>query len=75
MSVNDLYNNGTSLVFGVSNGSYFVFTNGVYTNYLTSLDTIQKILVVDGNVWAFGYDLLWIKNMSFPIKLAVSFPI
>jgi len=44
-------------------------SNAWILNTVSALDTIHKMLLVGDDLWLFGYDLLKVPDLEFPIKL------
>jgi len=73
---NDVDGDGTRLVGGISDGSYVVLEDDVYTVFTDEpLETIQKVLIVKGGIWLFGFDLFTVPFLDHPVKLTTGVPI
>jgi fibronectin type 3 domain-containing protein len=75
-TVNDLDSDGTILAAGLSDGRFFTYavdsSGGAFTEHDVSdvLDAVHRIALIDGGVWAFGYDKVWIDSRSTAVRLA-----
>jgi len=76
LSINDLYSNSNNLLIGISNGSYYLMEGGEFNfKEFTRLDAIHQVLIVNNNIWLFGYDLLEIPDTDYPIRLSTGVPL
>jgi len=71
---NDIGSSDSTLVAGSNNGDYYNLNNDIFTPVDSLLDTIHKIEVVDNQIWSFGYDLLKISTINWPIKITTGTP-
>ena len=70
LGFNDVIVSDTSVYAASSNGSYYQLLSNAWTlNTVSALDTIHKMLLVGDDLWLFGYDLLKVPDLEFPIKL------
>jgi len=70
--INDIFvdNSNERMYVAMGNGTYYVLEDGVFDlREYTSLSAIHKILVIDDNVWLFGYNLVQIPYSNYPIRL------
>jgi hypothetical protein len=56
--INDIVADGDRLIVGLSDGSFLILWNNVWTHLTTDLSTIQKIIIANNRIWFFGYDLI-----------------
>jgi hypothetical protein len=72
---NDLYADENKMIIGMSEGSYYVLENGEL-NYKenTGLQAVHKVLIVGDDTWLFGYDMLQISSIEYPIRLSTGVP-
>ncbi len=86
IKVNNLDSNEDLLVAGVSDASFLITTGSEYIVIEDApLDSIQNVLIVNENIWVFGYNLVAIYTQdeyggygllfSFPILLSTGVPI
>ena len=76
LTVNDIATNSSDMtVVGVSNGTYGIIQDDMLKiKEFTSLDTVQKILIIDDNTWLFGLDAFKVPYLDYPIKLSTGTP-
>lgn len=76
LSINDIYAAENKMLIGLNNGSYYELKNNQFhLKEQFAMNSIHKILYINNKVWAFGYDLLQISNMDYPMKLSKGVPI
>ena len=76
LSLNDLYANDDNLLIGIDNGSYYLMEDGEFNfKEFTRLEAIHQVLIVNNNIWLFGYDLLEIPDINYPIRLSTGVPL
>ena len=74
-TVNDTTTSDTKVVIGSSNGYYGLIVGDVYNiKDNTSLDSVQKVLIVDDNEWLFGQNLFKVPFLKYPIRLTTGTP-
>lgn len=74
--VNDLYSDQIDLMIGMSDGSYFKLnTEGIVLNEFSDLTSIHKILLVDGDVYLFGFNQMKVLDVDYPIRLTTGVPL
>ena len=74
--INDLNANADRMAIAANNGNYYILEQGeIVANEGTALRSIQRILLVGSDVWAFGYNLLQVSSIDFPIRLTTGSPI
>jgi len=59
---------------GTSDGDYYICNNSSYSKVSTELSSIQKIIYVGDDIWAFGYDMLKVSSLDYAIKIAFAVP-
>ena len=59
---------------GTSDGNYYVWNGSSYSRTVTDLESIHKIIYVNDEYWAFGYDSVWISSISHSIKITLGVP-
>jgi len=76
-TINDIdTDNLTKTVIGTSSGMYVLIENNFSRAKMDiSLETIHKLLVINGEVWSFGYDLLQVPSLDYPIRLSTGVPL
>ena len=76
LSINDLYNdNEDNLIIGLDDGDYYILNNGEFSlQENTYLDSIHKILVINNEIWLFGYNLLKVSSLNYTIRLSTGIP-
>ena len=72
---NDVSSSDTILVAGSNDGNYYNLNNDVFVSVDSLLNTIHKIEVVNNQIWSFGYDLLKISTIDWPIKITTGTPL
>jgi len=77
IKINDVDSDSTGLVAGDAEGNYYVLNSSGNFDKLTNsnLETIHKVLVVDGEGWLFGFDMLKIPSLPNPIRLSTGAPL
>jgi hypothetical protein len=76
VTVNDLYSDGDKMAMACDDGSYFILEDGEIIVYeKNNLDSIHRILLVGNDVWSFGYNLLQVSYLDYPIRLTTGSPI
>jgi len=74
--VNDLYTNQSNLMIAMSDGSYFQLnTEGTVLNEFSDLSSIHKILLVNGELYLFGFNQMKISDIDYPIRLTTGAPL
>lgn len=83
--VNGVAGDSDKAIAGISDGRYALLNGNIWTTVQTPLEAIQKIMLVGGNPWLFGYDLLMIYDdpvngtgspiSEFPIRLSSGAPL
>ena len=74
--INDIVSQGDIILIGMSNGNYYTMQDGEFVLYNASaLDSIHKILFVNNDIWLFGYNILEMSSLSYPLRLTTSVPI
>lgn len=74
--VNCVDANGDKTVFGFSNGSYGVIEGGeVQIKEYSSLKTVHKCIIVNGDIWLFGADRFKVPDLDYPIRLSTGLPL
>lgn len=83
--INDVAGDSDKIVAGTGDGRLAYLMNNTYTVVETPLDSIHKVVVVNGDMWVFGYDLFIIipdpkvgnsvVETEYPIRLSSSVPI
>jgi hypothetical protein len=71
---NDVDVKSGEYVGGTSEGDYYVYDGSSYTKTTTELSSIQKIIYVGDDVWAFGYDMLKVSSLDYAIKISFAVP-
>ena len=76
LCINDIYTDENKLIAGGDNGTYYLIENDYFEfKENTFLDTIQKVLIVNDKIWLFGYDLLRIQDIDYPIRISTGIPL
>jgi hypothetical protein len=76
VGINDLYTDQTDLMVGMEDGSYFqINTEGSVLNEFSSLNSIHKILLVNGEIYLFGFDKMKVFDIDYPIRLTTGVPL
>ena len=65
---NDVYADNQRVILGLSDGSFYIY-DGNYTKYESGLDTIHKVLLINGKYWIFGRDTIVTENTDNKIRL------
>ena len=66
--VNDVVSNFNKLIIGINDGRHLVFVDD-FIEYDTSiLGTIHRVLIVDDDVWVFGYDCYKVMSEEIEIR-------
>ena len=74
--VTDFSNDDENLFIALSDGTYVQFSGSKFNfKEFSFLDTIQKISIIDGEVWMFGYDLMQTPLLSYPVRLSTGVPV
>ncbi len=74
--VNDLDTDQTDLMIGMDDGSYFQLnTEGTILNEFSDLNAIHQILLIDSEVYLFGFNKMKDPNLDFPIRLTTGVPL
>lgn len=68
--VNDIDSNFTSAVIGLSDGTWYIFSETFIEQEDSQLQTIHKVLLVENDVWLFGYDKFRVVSENFIRRLA-----
>jgi len=75
LSINDIGVDADRMVVGVDTGDYYIMENDVFDlKSFTSLDSIQKIVMVNGEPWVFGYNAVKVPDIDYPIRLTTGVP-
>ncbi len=77
-TINDVAtDNSTKTVVGVSSGIYIIIENNVIAaaSESTSLDAIHKLMIINDEIWLFGYNLLKVPFLNYPIRLSTGVPL
>lgn len=76
LSINDIYTKGNEMIVGNEDGTYYILNNSELELQENSLlEAVHKVLIVDESFWLFGYDLLYITNIDFAIKISTGDPL
>jgi len=76
VGVNDLNSDQINLMVGLADGSYYQLnTEGAVLNEFSDLRSIHKILLVDGEVYLFGFDQMKATGVDHPIRLTTGVPL
>lgn len=76
MVVNDVYGDDSTLVIGVSDASYYNLENNTFEfKEFSQLNTIHKVLAINGATWLFGYDLMKSPSLDYPTRLTTGVPL
>jgi len=73
LEVNDVDSSVTKAVIGLSDGRYVVYGENFVAQPNSKLPTIHKVLIVDDEIWLFGYNQFRITSETFVRKLASGF--
>ncbi len=66
----------TKIIVGTSSGTYVLIENDIISDGgTTSLDAVHKLIIVNDEVWLFGYNLLKVPSLNYPIRLSTGVPI
>ncbi len=68
--VNDIVSNFDKAIIGLSDGSWFLYQDSFIKQPESKLKCIHKILIVESDVWLFGFDNFRVSSESFIRKLA-----
>jgi hypothetical protein len=68
--INDIDSNFNKAVIGLSDGRYVVYTDGFVMQPLSKLSTIHKVLIVEDDIWLFGYNQFRVVSETFVRKIA-----
>jgi fibronectin type 3 domain-containing protein len=71
---NDVDVKSGEYVGGTSEGDYYVYDGSSYVKTNTELSSIQKIIYVGDDIWAFGYDMLKVSSLGYAIKISFAVP-
>jgi hypothetical protein len=76
-TINDVStDDSTKTTVGISSGNYIVIENDVAEfGENTSIDTIHKLIIVNDDIWLFGYDFLKVPSLDYPIRLSTGSPL
>jgi len=74
--VNDLSSDENIMAIGVGDGSYYTLSDGdfIFKQY-TGLDSIHRVLVINGEVWLFGYNAVRVPGVDYPVILSTGAPL
>jgi hypothetical protein len=70
LNFNDICADNTRVVAALSDGSYWIYQNGEYTQSGVDIGVIHKIRLINGKVWAFGKNMVQVEDNSRLIRLA-----
>ncbi len=76
-TINDVAtDNINKTIIGVSNGSYILIESNIMESGENSyLATIHKLIIVNDEIWLFGYDLLKVPYLNYPMRLSTGVPL
>ncbi len=76
-TINDVAtDNLTKTIIGTSSGTYVLIENNIINSGLTtSLEAVHKSIIINGEIWLFGYNLLKVPSLNYPIRLSTGIPI
>jgi hypothetical protein len=73
--INDLDVYGDQMVISLGNGNYFLIQYGEFNLYENSfLEAVHKVLYIESSLWLFGYRLIRINSVNFPIGITTGVP-
>lgn len=70
VGVNDIVSDFNQLVIGLSDGRCIIYSGDFEEQPDSQLDSIHKILFVNGDIWLFGYNYFKVSTENFIRKLA-----
>ena len=68
--VNSIVSSSNEAVFGLSDGRYITLSSIFSINENSLLDTIHKVLVVNSDLWLFGFDTFKVQKEGIVRRLA-----
>ncbi len=76
-TINDVAtDNVNKTIIGISSGSYILIDNNVTeSGENTFLSAIHKLILINDQIWLFGYDLLKVPYIDYPIRLSTGVPL
>jgi len=76
IAVNDLHIDGDRLLVALGDGRYAVLTDETYAVFSDSnLDTVHRIINVNGDIWLFGYDQFKVPSLNHTVRLSTGAPV
>ena len=76
IGVNHLFVDGDRMIIAIDDGRYAVLQDEEYTVFSDSnLSSVHQSLVVNNDIWLFGFDELKIPAIASPIRLSTGAPL
>ena len=71
---NDVAVKSSEYIGGTSDGDYYIYNGSSYSKVATNLSSVQKIIYVGDDIWAFGYDMFKVSSLGYAVKISFAVP-